>query len=94
MPNKNGKKMTTKIKNPMKGMGRGKPVTGTKRVGPGGKKMMGGGTMRKPMMAKSGKSIKIKGLTPAQKGSLKAGKGKKGVSLKAGFKKLRRGGKA
>tara|TARA_Y100001937_G_scaffold101830_1_gene139823 strand:- start:349 stop:519 length:171 start_codon:yes stop_codon:yes gene_type:complete len=49
MPNKNGKKMTAKIKNPMKGMGRGKPVTGTKKVGPGGKKMMGGGTMRKRM---------------------------------------------
>ena len=34
---------------------------------------------------KKKKSKKIKG---------KAGKGKKGVSLKAGFKKLRRGGKA
>ena len=53
MPNKNGKKMTTKIKNPMKGMGRGKPDfrKGTKSIspGPGGKKMMGGGTMRKKM---------------------------------------------
>jgi hypothetical protein len=33
----------------MKGLGRGKPITGTKKVGPGGKKMMGGGTMRKRM---------------------------------------------
>ena len=40
MPNKNGKKMTTKIKNPMKGMGKGKPDfrKGTKSVRPGGKK--------------------------------------------------------
>jgi hypothetical protein len=85
-----------KIKDPTKGIKK-KPVTPKKQIrtpSHGGKKMMGGGTMRKPMMAKSGKSIKIKGLTPAQKGSLKAGKGKKGVSLKAGFKKLRRGGKA
>ena len=86
----------SKIKDPFKGVKK-KPVSPSKQIrtpSHGGKKMMGGGTMRKPMMAKSGKSIKIKGLTPAQKGSLKAGKGKKGVSLKAGFKKLRRGGKA
>ena len=85
-----------KVKNPFKGVKK-KPVSPSKQIrtpSHGGKKMMGGGTMRKPMMAKSGKSIKIKGLTPAQKDSLKAGKGKKGVSLKAGFKKLRRGGKA
>ena len=51
MPNKNGKKMTTKIKYPMKGMAKGKPDfrKGTKSVRPGGKKMMGGGTMRKRM---------------------------------------------
>ena len=51
MPNKNGKKMTTKIKDPMKGMAKGKPDfrKGTKSVRPGGKKMMGGGTMRKKM---------------------------------------------
>ena len=93
MPNK---MKDSKIKDPFKGVKR-KPVSPSKQIrtpSHGGKKMMGGGTMRKPMMAKSGKSIKIKGLTPAQKGSLKAGKGKKGVSLKAGFKKLRRGGKA
>jgi hypothetical protein len=33
----------------MKGLSRGKPITGTKKVGHGGKKMMGGGTMRKRM---------------------------------------------
>ena len=61
----------------------------------GVKKLMGGGTARRPMMAKSGKSVAIKGLTPAQKRNLKAGKGKKGITLKgdAGVKKLRRGGK-
>ena len=49
MPDK--KKITDKIKNPMKGLGRGKPDfrKGTKSVRPGGKKMMGGGTMRKRM---------------------------------------------
>ena len=63
----------------------------------GVKKLMGGGTTRRRpmMMAKSGKSVTIKGLTPAQKRNLKAGKGKKGITLKAdsGVKKLRRGGK-
>tara|TARA_R100000808_G_C2120651_1_gene132013 strand:+ start:951 stop:1229 length:279 start_codon:yes stop_codon:yes gene_type:complete len=92
MPNK---KKDPKVKNPFKGIKK-KPAPMGKGISlkAGFKKLMGGGTARKPMMAKSGKSIKIKGLTPAQKGSLKAGKGKKGVSLKAGFKKLRRGGKA
>ena len=93
MPNK---KKDPKVKNPFKGIKK-KPTPMGKGVSlkAGFKKLMGGGTARKPMMAKDGKAIKkIKGLTPAQKGSLKAGKGKKGVSLKAGFKKLRRGGKA
>ena len=84
-----GKKMTPKGLTPRQKMelkkGKGKKGISLK-ADSGIKKLMGGGTMRKPMMAKSGKSIKIKGLTPAQKGSLKAGKGKKGVSLKDGFK--------
>ena len=60
----------------------------------GVKRLMGGGTARRPMMAKSGKYTSMK-LTPAQKRNLKAGKGKKGITLKgdAGVKKLRRGGK-
>ena len=69
MPNKNGKKMTTKIKNPMKGMAKGKPITGTKRVGPGGKKKKKaeGGLMaaikkvdrEQSMKAKEGKVVRM-----------------------------------
>ena len=69
----------------------------TLKADSGVKKLMGGGTTRRRpmMMAKSGKSVTIKGLTPSQKRNLKAGKGRKGITLKAdsGVKKLRRGGK-
>tara|TARA_R100000773_G_scaffold32578_1_gene27785 strand:+ start:462 stop:743 length:282 start_codon:yes stop_codon:yes gene_type:complete len=84
-----------RIKDPTKGIKK-KPVSPKKQIrtpSHGGKKMMGGGTMRKPMMAKRGKTVKIPAITP-KKGIGKAGTGKKGVSLKAGFKKLKRGGKA
>jgi len=59
-----GKKMTSKIKDPMKGIR--KPIKGTKTVGllkkgkAGGKKMMGGGamSMKRPVrrMRKGGKA--------------------------------------
>ena len=91
-----GKKMTPKGLTPRQKMelkkGKGKKGISLK-ADSGIKKLMGGGTMRKPMMAKRGKTVKIPAITP-KKGIGKAGTGKKGVSLKAGFKKLKRGGKA
>jgi hypothetical protein len=94
MPNK---MKNSKVKDPFKGVKK-KPVSPSKQIrtpSHGGKKMMGGGTMRKPVMAKGGKSLKIAPIKP-KKGTGKAGTGKKGISLKGttGIKKLRRGGKA
>ena len=56
MPNK---QKDPKIKNPFKGIKK-KPVPMKKGISlkAGYKKLMGGGTARKPMMAKDGKAIK------------------------------------
>ena len=93
-----GKKMTPKGLTPRQKMelkkGKGKKGISLK-TDSGIKKLMGGGTMRKPMMAKKGKTVKIAPIKP-KKGTGKAGTGRKNISIKgdSGIKKLRRGGKA